>query len=73
MSRDSRTVLGQCEACGCKRRRLARKIPCQVLDVSREQTFVWLCGGCGRMNDAILFGKAIVCGGAERAATKGDD
>ena len=71
--RDGETVLGRCEACGCGHRRVSRKIPCQVLDVCREQAFVWLCYGCGRMNDAILFGKAIVCGTVKRDAARGGE
>lgn len=55
------TILGQCELCGHRRRRVHREEPNRFLDVCGEQGFVWVCAPCGRMNTAINTGKAMVC------------
>lgn len=61
------TVLGECELCGNKRRRVHREAPNRFLDASRDQGFVWVCAPCGRMNTAINTGRAITC-----AAVRGE-
>ena len=53
------TVLGECELCGNKRRRVHREAPNRY--IADDQGFIWVCAPCGRLNTAINTGKAICC------------
>lgn len=55
------SVLGQCELCGNRRRRVHREAPNRFCEVYREQDFIYVCVRCGRLNTAINTGKAICC------------